>query len=202
MEVHRILEHVQKSTDGIMTVSDSNRRISWLCGDGGIYYCMVNGASGAGIDIAAALPLKASGGLLWYVDQRRSVAKNIAMNAAALVTPSCLPAGSVVVCGLFHRLASFNDVSELLPYNTFVLSYRNHEAFHGSLSYHPASRPHVNVNHDNVSALRLLKSVVPIVDDILARRREAMFRDVNDFIAFCQEKGCSLMESETDRIVC
>eukprot|EP00978_Attheya_sp_CCMP212_P046209 scaffold379177_cov49-Attheya_sp.AAC.1 len=52
---------------------------NWLDGDDGIYYVLVNGTSGRGVDIFMALPLQDPSenegtAMLLYVDQRKVVA--------------------------------------------------------------------------------------------------------------------------------
>ena len=98
-------------------------------------------------------------------------------------------------------MASFNQSADELPHHSFGLSYRQHEAFHGTLAFHPACKTWVDVNVDNLSTLRLLTSVKALAEDIVEKRREQGFRDVDDFANFCARKGSHLSPEDRLRIV-
>jgi hypothetical protein len=69
-----------------------------------------------------------------------------------------------------------------------VLSYRQHAAFHGTLSLHPACKTWIDVNFDNVTTIKLLKSVAAIASDIMVQRDVAKFVNLALFKAFCSQK--------------
>ncbi len=209
MEVHAIEESLSPGLPVVVTTKKNRRRLNWLEGNEGVGYCLLNGTSGFGVDVFAALPLAdGSGGFCLYNAQQKVEASSLGSVSAkkllgkADVRPLCLPAGSVCVRGLFSILASYNQNAEALPMDTFVLSYRQHDAFHGALSVHPACKTWVDVNFDNVSTVRLLKSVARIADAILEKRASAgKFVSVAAFKAFCDEKKCPLAQEDEVRVV-
>jgi hypothetical protein len=121
--------------------------------------------------------------------------------AKADVRPLCLPAGSLCIRGLFSIMASFTQSADDLPSNSFVLSYRQHEAFHGSLAGHPACKTWVDVNFDNRSTLRLLSSGRVLAENIEEERKKQRFRSVDAFADFCARKGHALSLDDKLRIV-
>ena len=114
--------------------------------------------------------------------------------------PSCLPAESIAMPGLFSLLASFNQAADTLPNDTFVLSYRQHNSFHGTLASHPACRSFIDVNYDNISTLRLLKSVAPAAEEAIKRRGVSKFESVEQFAVFCKQCGCVLSDDDRARV--
>jgi hypothetical protein len=174
LEVHAVQEALSATT---VTETKNHRPLNWLNGDGGVSYCLLNGTGGKGVDIFCALPLvNAGGGLLLYLDQRKMEATSLGSVSAtrllekANIVPTCLPANSKIVRGLFSILASFDKDSDQLPRDCFVLSHLQHKAYHGTLWSHPACRPFVDVNFDNLSTLRLLKSVKSVAVMIISQR--------------------------------
>jgi hypothetical protein len=94
--------------------------------------------------MSCVLPLADGlGGLsLHNAQQKVEAAALRSVKASALlenanILPNCLPAKSRSVRGLFSILASFNEGPDELPNDSFVLSYRQHSAFHGLLANHP-----------------------------------------------------------------
>jgi len=208
MEVHAIEEEL--SSDLGLTVTERQHRASlnWVNGDRGIRYCLINGAGGKGVDFFSALPLAdGSGGLVLYNDQRKVVAAALSNRTAtfllnkAHIVPRYLPDGSRCVRGLFSILASFNGSLDDIPEDCCVLSYRQHAALHGTLALHPACKSYVDINYDNVSTLRMLKSVKAIAANIIERRKDGKFASVADFVNFCKELGKDLSDEDRFRIV-
>jgi hypothetical protein len=117
------------------------------------------------------------------------------------VRPRCLPPGSVCVRGLFSILASCNQSPDELPEDTFVLSYRQHAAFHGTLSLHPACKTWIDVNFDNISTIKLLNSVAAIARDIVVKRNVAKFVNLVAFKTFCTEMKNPLSAEDELRVV-
>ena len=142
-----------------------------------------------------------------YNDQRKVKASALGASTAtallekASIEPECLPPGSSCVRGLFSILASFTGSSDAIPFDCCVLSYRQHAALHGTLAVHPACKTYVDVNYDNVSTLRMLKSAARIATDIIERRKEAKFVDVEAFVTFCREKGQEVGDEDLCRVV-
>jgi hypothetical protein len=69
------------------------------------------------------------------------------------------------------------------------------------LALHPACKTYVDVNYDNVSTLRMLKSVAKIATHIIKRRKEEKFVGVEAFVAFCREKGQEVGDEDFARVV-
>jgi hypothetical protein len=144
--------------------------------------------------------------MLLYLDQRKVEARALGAPTAgnllskADIVPTCLPAHSRTVRGLFSVLASFNQATNNLPNDTFVLSFRQHEAFHGTLASHPACRAFVDVNYDNISTLRLLKSVAMVAEEVIKRRAVSKFESVEQFAEFCQQCGYVLSDDDRARV--
>jgi hypothetical protein len=177
--------------------------INWRDGDKGVRYAVLNGVSGEGVDFFAALPLAdGSGRMVMYEDQRKVVAAALSEHTPAKlidrarIMPKCLPSGSICVSGLFSILASFDGGD--IPLNSIVLSYRQHREFFGTLSNHPACKTFVDVNNDNESTLRLLKSIAPIAATIVERRTCKL---VEAFVQFCEANGCHLSDDDRIRVV-
>jgi hypothetical protein len=208
MEVHSIEEELSIGMRASVTERVGHRTLNWVDGDRGVRYCLVNGTGGKGVDFFSALPLADGGGaMLLYTDQRKAVATALgARSATALldkahIVPQCLPAGLKYVRGLFSTLASFNGGSAGIPQDCCVLSYRQHTAFHGSMSLHPACKTWIDMNYDNVSSVRLLKSIAPIATEIVKQRDEEKFASVVVFAAFCKERGHNLSDEDQLRVV-
>ena len=176
MEVHAICESLDANLKPVVTDKKHNMSLDWVQGSpSGVRYCLLNGTSGQGVDMFSALPLADSlpGALCLYNAQQKVVSASLGsavaskLLAKADVRPLCLPAGSLCIRGLFSIMASFTQSADDLPSNSFVLSYRQHEAFHGSLAGHPACKTWVDVNFDNRSTLRLLSSVRVLAENVV-----------------------------------
>jgi hypothetical protein len=208
MEIHAIEEELSVKLGAIVIERLNRRKLCWISGDAGVFYCLINGVGGKGVDFFAALPLDGgSGAMMLYNDQRKIVASVLGAKSAtnllekALILPLCLPYGSKCVRGLFSVLASFNQKENTIPEDCCVLSYRQHVAFHGTLSLHPACKTFVDVNYDNVSTLRLLKSIGNIVDKIVEERKRKFFSSSTIFADFCAANGHNLSEEDILRVV-
>jgi hypothetical protein len=208
MEVHAIEEELTSKLDSTVTKRLDRRKLNWVKGDAGIRYCLVNGAGGKGVDFFSALPkADGNGGLVLYNDQRKVVAAALGVRIAvslldkAWIVPKCLPQGSLCVRGLFSILASFNGSSDDIPEDCCVLSYRQHAAHHGTLALHPACKTYVDINYDNVSTLRMLKSVEGIARAIIERRLVGSFVGVEAFVDFCKQNGKTLSDEDRVRVV-
>jgi hypothetical protein len=207
VEVHAIEEEISVQLPAIVTEKKDHKELNWVTGDKGIGYCVINGTGGRGVDIFCALPLASpKGGMVLYLDQRkvedRSLGERTAGNLLnkALIVPKCLPAASIAVRGLFSLLASFNQAADALPNDTFVLSYRQHNSFHGTLASHPACRSFIDVNHDNISTLWLLRSVAPLAEAVIEKRTVSKFATVEEFAKFCKKGGGELSEEDAARV--
>ena len=221
MEVHEICEEFSVGVGEEVTVKKQNREINWLKGDvqkdNRVRYCLINGTSGKGLDVFAALDLVVDSSaqsavdstkqspVLLYCDQRKVEAAPLGVKKAtdlikrATIKPK-LPEASKCVCGLFSILTSFNGSEDDIPEDSFVLSYKQHREFYGrSLSYHPACRTYIDVNHDNKSTLALLKSIKD-VGAVLERRKRRKFESKDDFLSFCKGINASLDKNEESRI--
>lgn len=209
VEVHAIEEDLSAALPAFVTEKKHRRALNWVKGEGGIGYCLINGTGGRGVDVFCALPLAmaSKGEVVLYLDQRKVEARGLGEQTAgkllakANIVPACLPAGSQTIRGLFSILASFNQQAEQLPKDSFVLSYQQHKAFHGTLASHPACRSFVDVNYDNVSTLRLLKSMAPVAEAVIEHRSKAKFGSVDEFAAFCQQHGRALSVEDRARVV-
>ena len=208
MEVHAIEEELTSDVGMTVTERKHRRSLNWVTGDAGIWYCLLNCAGGKGLDFFSALPLAdGTGGLVLYNDQRKVVAASLgdrtakALLTKASIVPQCLPGGSRCVRGLFSILASFNGSLDDIPEDCCVLSYRQHAALHGTLALHPACKTYVDVNYDNLSTLRMLKSVEAIASNIIQHRLGEKFVDVEAFVAFCKQQGKVLSDEDRFRIV-
>jgi hypothetical protein len=207
MEVHAIEEALSVELPAIVTEKKDHRKLNWVTGDKGICYCIINGTGGRGVDVFCALPLVSpKGAMLLYLDQRKVEARALGERTAgnllskALIVPKCLPPQTSTVRGLFSVLSSFNQAPGTLPLDTFVLSYRQHGAFHGTLVSHPACRSFVDVNYDNISTLRLLKSVAVLAEAVVEKRRVSKFTSVVEFADFCKSLGRMLSEEDSARV--
>jgi hypothetical protein len=207
MEVHAIEEALSVELPAIVTEKKDHKKLNWVTGDRGICYCIINGTGGRGVDVFCALPLVSpKGATLLYLDQRKVEARALGERTAgnllskALIVPKCLPPQTSTVRGLFSLLSSFNQAPGTLPVDTFVLSYRQHGAFHGTLVSHPACRSFVDVNYDNISTLRLLKSVAVLAEAVVEKRRVSKFTSVVEFADFCKSRGRMLSEEDLARV--
>ncbi len=207
MEVHAIEESLAAKLPIVVTAKKNRKRLNWVEGSGGVCYCLLNGTNGLGVDFFAALPLADGSGICLYNAQQKVEAASLRSVSAKIllykadIRPACLPAHSICVRGLFSILASYDEQSEVLPEDTFVLSYRQHAAFHGTLSVHPACKTWVDVNFDSVGTICSLTSVARIADDILEKRTIKKFVSVAAFKAFCDEKKCPLAQEDEVRVV-
>ena len=146
--------------------------------------------------------------VLLYCDQRKVVdslgqKKVKELIKKATIIPNILPQGSVCVRGLFSILASFDGSPGDIEKDSFVLSYKQHRQFYGeSLSYHPACRTYIDVNHDNKSTLALLTAIKKgMVEAILSRRNKNKFSSREDFVDFCRtDLETNLTDDEKSRI--
>jgi hypothetical protein len=208
MEVHAIEEELTSGVGLAVTERKHRRSLNWVNGDAGIRYCLINYAGGKGVDFFSALPLAdGTGGLVLYNDQRKIVAAALGAHTAtallgkARIVPQCLPDGSRCVRGLFSILASFNGSLDDIPEDCCVLSYRQHAALHGTLALHPACKTYVDINYDNVSTLRMLKSVEAIASNIIQHRHVEKFVGVEAFVAFCGQHEKVLSDEDRLRVV-
>jgi len=206
MCVHTIEEAISAELPNVVTDKDTCRRIPWIVGDDGIRHVLINGTSGTGVDCSSAHWLAhSSDQVLLVLDQRKRVATSLgpavanALLEKALVIPSSLPMGSKVVRGHFSLLSSFDHQYEQLQEDTFVLSYKQHDNFHGCLAGHPACRSFVDINFDNVSSLRLLTSVKTLATEIIQRRKSKRFETLDEFKQFCTDESCTLSQSDEMR---
>ena len=202
---------------GLVTPNKSNNQIDWLSASESVRYCLLNGASGTGVDIFSSLRLhspssspsssSSSSQVLVYLDQRKRVATNTVtmFNANTLLRAmeKFIPPDHQCVMGVFSLLASCRLEPNCpdLQQDSFVLSYSQLFQFLGMLSTHPACSPCINVNYDNRSSLRLLKSSSSIIEKIVRKRNWERFDSVDEFKKFCDKEGAPLSEEDEERVV-
>ena len=141
--------------------ADRADKKEWKNMKNGNGYVWLNGSNGEGVDIFFALPRVSphSDSYVICVDQRKRVALSLGKNTASdlLEKANILPEScskDILVRGLCNVLPSYNDV--VPEKNCFIVSATNTEAFHASLAFHPAATPTTDINHDDVSYLKLV----------------------------------------------
>jgi hypothetical protein len=190
-----------------VTTTPERDRINWVDGNvtTGVRYCLLNGVSGEGVDIFCAFSIaKSPGEFLLYADQRKRVASATAARdliRKEAIIPACLGEGAAYVLGLFSLLATFDEGPDALLEDSFVLSYAQHNSFHGCLASHPSCSPAVDVNYCNISTLKLLLSVKHIASDIIEERGRQPFTDLQTFKNFCIQRGTTAL-SAADALRC
>lgn len=205
MEVRQIVETLDTDLGKTVTGTPERQTLNWVDGDDGVHYCLINGTSGEGVDIFCALHLNKSDRVLFYADQRKRVASALGVVTAtdliqkAAIVPVFLGEDADYVLGLFSLLATYHHEASDLFEDSFVLSYAQHQAFHGCLSSHPACSPCVDVNFCNISTLRLLTSVASIAKKIVTARSKQQFESLNGFIDFCKHAGYTLSPQDALR---
>jgi hypothetical protein len=169
-----------------------------------IWFVFINGANGPAIDVFFCLPLHGSSGVLFCGDQRKYSSTGLGQWRASDLLQGIhnqappLPPGSRVVAALFSLFPSFNmdgDVEGNLPADSFIVSFTEHPIYHGSLAYHPASSPCIDVNRCGVEMLKKLTSIAAYVDRILEQRP---FSTLKDFQNFC---GGTLSKEDAERAI-
>jgi hypothetical protein len=181
-----------------------SHHVNWLT-EG---WVLLNGSGGTGVDIFFALCLADGSGHVVCSDQRKREAGSFGAKRAenlwgkAHQIPLCLSTNSKVIVGLFSMFPSYNRATDSLPDDCFVVSFREHQDYHGCLVLHPASSPCVDVNRDNQSMLILLDSVnVEIARAIIAHREHSPFANISDFKSFLKTKEVMLNDVDAERVI-
>ncbi len=183
---------------------NGSNKVDWLQTG----WVLLNGAGGIGVDIFFALPLANGLGHVVCADQRKREAGSLGEKRAAAQVekarsrPRCLSEQSKLVVGLFSMFPSYEQGADDLPDDCFVVSFREHQAYHGCLTLHPASSPCVDVNRDNQSTLELLQNVnATLAKAVMARRDLHPFVDICDFKNFLKSKKVALSEVDEERVI-
>lgn len=125
---------------------------------------MVNSDSGAGVDYFLSLIDKSSGNLVLIKNQRKyshqavgaKTLQNLrekAVRGSPLrdqLTPPC----SHEVVSIFSLAVDIEPGSEILDKGTVYLCRPHAAAYHGSLKFHPAGSPFLNLNYANETAIK------------------------------------------------
>ena len=203
VEVRATTEKLSVNTGDTVNERDTNKQLPWFRGRDGIWFVLINGANGPAVDLFFCLPLANNvGGVLFCGDQRKFTSSNLGehraeelLNAVRGQVPRCLPGGSRVVTALFSLFPSFNSEEDGLPEDSFVVSSIEHSFYHGSLAFHPASSPCIDVNRCGITKLQLLSS-------ISGRAREIMDnRPFGSLLAFKEFVGDVLSAEDAERVI-
>jgi hypothetical protein len=205
MEVRATTDLLSPDSGATVNERDSNKPIPWLHGTDSTGFVMVNGANGRALDVFFCLPLHGTRGVLFCGDQRKYSSQGIGewratdlLQAIRAQAPRCLPEGSHVVAALFSLFPSFNveaDADGALPGDSFVVSFAEHAFYHGSLAFHPASSPCIDVNRCGIAKLRLLSSIAGRAQEIVEGRP---FASLDQFKAIA---GDSLSAEDAERLI-
>jgi hypothetical protein len=153
---------------------------------------VLNGDSGAGLDLFLALELLGEG-VLVFVDQRKRVAGCLGATTATKLLEKARgkleATGEVkaVVAGLFNTLPNKAPGVKDLPVDSIVVAFPQSGKYHGCLCYHPASTPLVCVNDGNKTSLRLVfkgATWKAVIDTIFSTTPRPRFADMDQFQAF------------------
>jgi hypothetical protein len=198
-----------------ITCKHTNKRHQWILDNDGISWVVQNGSSGKGADIFFPLDAGTPESSLhsWFlvVDQRKREAL-ISFATAAIqgyvqkahsVCPSKEVAAEMGLTGepiiaIFSLLASTSPKANI-PDNSVVISYTDHDAYHGTLSGHPAACAGIDINYGNKSSLQLLFKA-DVVEVLLEARSEQLFSP-ETFSDFLEKNGVQLSEQQKCRIV-
>ena len=82
-----------------------------------------------------------------------------------------------------------------LPTDSFVVSFAEHAVYHGSLAFHPASSPCIDVNRCGITKLRLLSSISARAGEIMDNRP---FQSLGAFKKFV---GDGLSAEDAERVI-
>ena len=184
VEVRATTDQLSAGTGDTVNERDTNTPLPWLKGsDDGVWFVLINGANGPAVDLFFCLPLaEGNDGVLFCGDQRKFTSANLGehraeelSNAVRGRVPLCLPEGSHVVTALFSLFPSFNSEEDGLPEDSFVVSFAEHSFYHGSLAFHPASSPCLDVNRCGITKLQLLSSISARAQEILDNRPFPLF---------------------------
>jgi hypothetical protein len=145
---------------------------NWLEGEDDGGFIVINFASGEGVDIWFSLKVKGEDKYIIVLDQRKREAgsagattvSNYVKNALGVFPGKkatdgspVIPKVSKIIVGLFSMLASANVEPNDLPADSFVISYPQHEVYHGQFCTHPAATPCISINSGFQTHLQLLK---------------------------------------------
>lgn len=200
VEVRATTEKLSANTGDTVNERDTNKQLPWLRGRDGVWFVLINGADGPAVDLFFCLPLaKNAGGVLFCGDQRKFSSANLGeyraeelLNAMRGQVPRCLPEGSRVVTALFSLFPSFNRGEDGLPEDSFVVSFAEHSFYHGSLAFHPASSPCIDVNRCGITKLELLSSISARAKEIMDNRPFQSLRAFKDLVG----DGLSAVDAE------
>ncbi len=194
-------DQVGPETRNLVNEADTNRLLSLFSESDEVWNVFINGANGPAVDVFFCLPLALRGGVLFCGNQRKfSSASLSGQRATELLqsiraqVPRCLPAGSVVVAGHFIMFPSFNVDEDGLPNDSFVVSFHEHPFYHGSLAFHPASSPCIDVNGCSDTMLRQLQSIARKAENIVTNRP---FASLAAFEKFCGK----LSAEDAERVI-
>jgi hypothetical protein len=202
VEVRATTEQLSADTGDTVNERDTNTPLPWLRGRDGIWFVLINGADGPAVDLFFCLPLANVDGVLFCGDQRKFTSANLGeqraedlLNAVRRQVPRCLPGGSRVVTALFSLFPSFNSEEDGLPEDSFVVSFAEHSFYHGSLAFHPASSPCIDVNRCGITKLQLLSSISARAREIMDNRPFQALGAFKDFV------GDDLSAEDAERVI-
>eukprot|EP00732_Lithocolla_globosa_P002410 Lithocolla_globosa_v1_NODE_1565_length_2482_cov_16.247631.p1 type:complete len:765 gc:universal NODE_1565_length_2482_cov_16.247631:2415-121(-) len=193
---------------------NSAHTIDWVTGDtltGESHgYVVINGANGKGVDVFFALR-SAFDATRYFVcaDQRKRVAGCLGEDTALkLIEKARISPGDqvevnlTVIVGLFSVFPHFSSKSgDALPSKSFVVAYEQSERYHGSLQFHPASSPCINVNDDSSSTIQMVLRGGKRADAaalIIEKRKTTRFQNVSELETVANDFGVTV--KERDRI--
>jgi len=188
-------------------------KINWFTGDRDNGFIVINAERGAGVDLFLSLELvkkQDSADHLIYLDQRKKVASCFGdklvdqLFEKAKIIPKCV-ANSFIIRGLFSVYnISEKCSSQKIPKDCVVVSHPSSK-YHGSLAFHPASSPCVNINYDQKSSIILLftSHAIKATDAILAARSTTVFKNLNHLSEFLNEKcpGAKFCQDVAEQII-
>jgi hypothetical protein len=184
MQVMETSDIYNEEIGAVISEKKNNYRRNWI-EDGWI---VINGESGKGVDLFFSLKrCKLNSGYVVVTDQRNYSYGNMdQMNLCDLVEkskilPKLCEESINISCIFSHFSPQMNH--DYLPYNICFVSNSESRDYHGSLWFHPAASPNINVNNAPLSSLKMLfkgKDTEEFCQEILSTRAKRAILDVNE----------------------
>ncbi|KAK1941037.1 hypothetical protein P3T76_007743 [Phytophthora citrophthora] len=170
---------------------DEYERIDWTSGG----RIVLSEDNEAGVDIFFTLKETKTNNLTVFVDRRKRHNGPFKFRHAKKhfkqmdVLPQFLEGSGVrLVRGVMNCASSSNLGMYEMDHDCFLLPREKNETFHGTLAYHPACSPVVDINSASLTALRsVLKGSKEAVDEaieVILRKRNKPSRGFSNFEAF------------------